>query len=173
MHQGWQKILEDQLTRRNCRNVQRCAHFQLGQGLLCKPPCRYARGHSGMNPRSKNKQTNKSNLIFMNNFRSRRDGRNARRCAHFHIVQRQHESWWMDFLSQINHAFNSSDFKIPYFIAQWSHKNSWNRQSSFPLWFYDFFLRQFGISCISMKVVNQLPSDQQFAKKMSLIPNQL
>ena len=97
------------------------------------------------------------NLIFMNNFRSRRDGRNARRCAHFHIVQRQHESWWMDFLSQINHAFNSSDFKIPYFIAQWSHKNSWNRQSSFPLWFYDFFLRQFGISCISMKVVNQLP----------------
>ena len=50
-----------------------------------------------------------------------------------------HESWWMDFLSQINHAFNSSDFKIPYFIAQWSQKNSWNRQFPFPQWFYDFF----------------------------------
>ena len=32
------------------------------------------------------------NLLFMNNFRSRRDGRNSRRFAHFHIVQRQHES---------------------------------------------------------------------------------
>ena len=70
-----------------------------------------------------------------------------------------HESWWMDFLSQINHAFNSSDFKIPYFIAQWSQKNLWNRQFPFPQWFYDFFLRQFG-QFLSMKVVNQLPSNK-------------
>ena len=101
----------------------------------------------------------KINLIFLNNFRSRRDGRNSRRCAHFHIVQRQHESWWMDFLSQINHAFNSSDFKIPYFIAQWSHKNSWNRQIPFLQWFYHFFLKLFG-QFLSMKVVNQLPSNK-------------
>ena len=78
----------------------------------------------------------------MNNFRSRRDGRNSRRFAHFHIVQRQHESWWMDFLSQINHAFNSSDFKIPYFIAQWSHKNSWNQFWHFiPTMILRFFLQ--------------------------------
>ena len=87
----------------------------------------------------------------MNNFRSRRDGRNARRCAHFHIVQRQHTWILMDGFFKSNQPcvqflrfqnsilyctmepkkFVKSPISIPTMILRFF---SWDNLDNFSVW---------------------------------------